>query len=231
MTPILKFRDKDEVRMNTIRTAVFDLDGTLVDSAPDIHASVNRLMISRNLATFSMPEVIAMVGDGVKVLVTRALAARGLPFDQTSLDDFTRDYTANAAVLTRPFDGIPEALDALQAAGWTLCVCTNKPEKPARILLRDLKLDHRFASIGGGDSFPTKKPDPAHLRATLAAAGGDASRAVMIGDHHNDVAAAADVGMPCAFVLWGYGPRSMAADSALVSAPGELPAILSRLVA
>ena len=161
----------------------------------------------------------------------RALAARGVPFDEASVERFTADYTANATVLTRPFAGMPEALDALQSQGWRLCICTNKPEEPARVLLRDLGLAPRFAAIGGGDSFPTRKPDPAHLRATLAAAGGDASRAVMIGDHHNDVAAAAGLGIPCVFVLWGYGPRAMAADSAVAAAPGDLPALLAQLVA
>jgi len=217
--------------MNSSRTAVFDLDGTLVDSAPDIQAAANRLMDARGRAPFSMPEVIGMIGDGIRVFVTRALAARGLPFDEESVHRFTEDYSANATVLTRPFEGVPEALDALQSAGWRLCICTNKPEEPARILLRDLGLASRFAAIGGGDSFPTRKPDPAHLRATLAAAGGDASRAVMIGDHHNDVAAAAGLGIPCVFVLWGYGTRTMAAQSALAEAPGELPDLLARLVA
>ena len=212
------------------RTAVFDLDGTLVDSAQDIHAAVNRMMERLSLAGFALPEVVAMVGDGVKVLVTRALAARGLAFDQECLDDFTVDYTANAAVLTRPFAGIPEALDALESWGWRLCVCTNKPEEAARLLLRDLGLAPRFAAIGGGDSFPTRKPDPAHLRATLAAAGGDPARAVMIGDHHNDVAAAAGLGLPCVFALWGYGPRSMAGESVLAATPAELPGLLARLL-
>lgn len=215
--------------MNAPRTAVFDLDGTLVDSAPDIRAAANHLAAARGLAPFTMPEVIGMIGDGIRVFVARALAARGLPFDEESHARFAEDYSANAAVLTRPFDGIPEALDALQSAGWRLCVCTNKPEEPARTLLRDLGLAPRFAAIGGGDSFPTRKPDPAHLRATLAAAGGDASRAVMIGDHHNDVAAAAGLGIPCVFVLWGYGTRAMAAQSALAAAPRELPELLARL--
>lgn len=217
-------------RLHTPRTAVFDLDGTLVDSAPDIHAAVNRMMDSLGLAPFTVPEVVAMVGDGVKALVTRALAARGRPFDAEALQAFNADYTANAAVLTRPFEGIPEALDALETAGWRLAVCTNKPEEAARLLLADLGLAPRFATIGGGDSFPTRKPDPAHLRATLAAAGGDAARAIMIGDHHNDVAAAAGLGIPCVFALWGYGPRSMAADSTLAEAPAMLPRLLGRLI-
>jgi phosphoglycolate phosphatase len=104
-----------------------------------------------------------------------------------------------------------------------LAVCTNKPEAAARALLAALGLAGSFAAIGGGDSFPVRKPDPAHVLATLAAAGGVASRAVMAGDHHNDVAAAAGAGMPCIFAAWGYGPAAMAAGAAGVAASfGEL---------
>ncbi len=192
------------------RIAVFDLDGTLVDSAPDIHVSLDRLMASRGLAGFARAEVIGMIGDGVRVLVERAYAARGLPLEESGLEDFMADYEANAAVLTRPFPGIPELLAELSAAGWRLAVCTNKPEAAARSLLAGLALDGYFAALGGGDSFPVRKPDPAHLRATLAAAGGLAENAVMIGDHRNDVLAAAGAGVPCIFAGWGYGPASMA---------------------
>ncbi len=213
-------------------TALFDLDGTLVDSAPDLRAAINRLMAARGLAGFTLAEITAMVGDGVPALVTRALAARGLPLDAASLGDFSADYTANAAVLTRAFPGIPEVLDALSAQGWRLAVCTNKPEAAARALLEALGLARHFAAIGGGDSFATRKPDPEHLRATLRAAGGASSaRAVMIGDHHNDVVAAAGAGLPCVFALWGYGPRAMAGDAVLAETPAALPALLNGLIA
>jgi phosphoglycolate phosphatase len=212
------------------RTAVFDLDGTLVDSAPDLHAALDRLMGRLGLPGFGRAEVIGMVGDGVKVLVTRALAARDRDFDQAALDSFTADYTANAAVETRPFAGIPEALDALQAAGWRLAVCTNKPVAAARELLSGLGLLGRFAAIGGGDSFAVRKPDPGHLLGTLAAAGGETAAAVMIGDHHNDVAAARGAGLPCIFAGWGYGPRSMADGAPVIEGPGELFAALGRLL-
>ena len=217
--------------MNAI--ALFDLDGTLVDSAPDLRAAINRLMAARDLAGFTLTEITAMVGDGVPALVTRALAARGRPFDAASLADFTADYTANAAVLTRAFPGIPEVLETLAAQGWRLAVCTNKPEAAARALLEALGLARHFCAIGGGDSFAVRKPDPEHLRATLRAAGGDffALRAVMIGDHHNDVAAAAGAGLPCVFALWGYGAREMVGDAVLVETPAALPALLNRLIA
>lgn len=213
------------------RTALFDLDGTLLDSAPDLHAALDRLMARLGLPGFARAEVVAMVGDGTRALVERALAARGRSFDAAALDAFLADYTAHAAVATRPFAGVPEALDALAAAGWRLAVCTNKPEAATRALLGALGLLGRFAAIGAGDSFPARKPDPAHPLATLRLAGGDPAAAVMIGDHRNDVAAAAAAGLPCVFVAWGYGPPAMAEGAAaLARAPEELPALLPRVL-
>ncbi|MBU8538359.1 HAD-IA family hydrolase [Falsiroseomonas tokyonensis] len=209
--------------------AVFDLDGTLVDSAPDLHAALDRLMASRNLPGFARAEVVGMIGDGAKVLVERALAARGKAFDQPALDVFLEDYGRNAAVETAPFQGIREALEELTKAGWRLAVCTNKPVAPAITLLRALGLSDHFRTIGGGDSYPTRKPDPAHLLHTLRDAGGMASHAVMIGDHHNDMAAARGAAVPAVFAGWGYGPRSMAAHATVAERPADLPAILASL--
>jgi phosphoglycolate phosphatase len=208
------------------RLAIFDLDGTLVDSAPDIQAALDRLMAARGLPGFTRDEVTAMIGDGVRVLVTRALAARGQPFDEAALDAFMADYEANAANETRLFPGIAEALEALQAQGWRLAVCTNKPEAAARELLGALGLLDRLAALGGGDSFPMRKPDPGHLHATIAAAGGAARGAVMIGDHRNDIAAARGAGIPCVFVGWGYGPLAMAEGAPVVARPDALAAEL-----
>ena len=192
------------------RCAVFDLDGTLVDSAPDIHAALDRLMARRRLPGFARAEVVGMIGDGVRVLLERAHAARGITLDEASFDHFMTDYEANAAVLTQPFTGIPELLSALQASGWRLAVCTNKPEAAARVLLAGLGLDRHFSALGGGDSFPMRKPDPGHLRATLAAAGAAPDQAVMIGDHATDMLAARGAGVRAIFAGWGYGPQSMA---------------------
>jgi phosphoglycolate phosphatase len=213
------------------RLAVFDLDGTLVDSVPDLHAALDRLAARLGLAPYGRAEVTAMIGDGVRVLVERALAARGLPFDEAALAIYSDDYTAHAAVETRPFPGIEPALAELEAAGWRLALCTNKPAAATAALLDRLGLAGRFAAVGGGDSFPMRKPDPGHLLATIAAAGGVPGQAVMIGDHRNDVLAARGAGLPCLFAGWGYGAPAMAEGAAAVApSPEALPAMLEALL-
>jgi phosphoglycolate phosphatase len=192
------------------RTLLLDLDGTLVDTLPDLAAALNRLMQSRGLAPFSRPEVALMIGDGVSVLVGRAFAARGREQDDQALPEFSRDYGAHLAVGSQAFPGIPDFLREYSEAGWRLAVCTNKPEAAARTLLGALDLLRYIAAVGGGDSFPVRKPDPAHLLFTLKQAGGDPAAAAMVGDHRNDVAAAKGAGVKSVFVTWGYGPPAMA---------------------
>ena len=213
------------------RLAVFDLDGTLVDSAPDIHAALDRLMAGQGRPGFTRAEVTAMIGDGVHVLVERAAAARDLPFTEALLAGFTADYTARAAEATALFPGIAAALDALAAEGWALAVCTNKPAAATAALLGALGLAGRFAAVGGGDSFPVRKPDPGHLLGTIAQAGGQPARAVMVGDHRNDVAAASGAGLPCIFAGWGYGTPAMAAGAAgRAATPADLLPLLRDLL-
>jgi phosphoglycolate phosphatase len=199
------------------RTLLLDLDGTLVHSVPDLAAALNRLMGARGLAGFSHPETASMVGDGVAKLVERAFAARGRTADEGAVAEFSADYLVHSAVETRPYPGVADGLRVLADEGWKLAVCTNKPERPARALLAALGLGTQFAAIGGGDSFPVRKPDPAHLLATLKAAGGEPAHAVMAGDHANDVAAARGAGVPCVFAAWGYGPPAMADGAAAIA--------------
>jgi phosphoglycolate phosphatase len=188
-------------------------------------------MARRSLAGFPWPEVAAMVGDGAAALIDRAFAARQAIPDAAALDAFLADYGANAARETRAFPGVEPGLRDLVARGWRLAVCTNKPAAPARALLAALGLDGLFAAIGAGDSFPTRKPDPAHLLATIAAAGGTAGRAVMAGDHRNDVIAATGAGIPCIFAAWGYGAPAMAQGAAAIAGSfPELVGIAERLV-
>jgi phosphoglycolate phosphatase len=212
-------------------TLLLDLDGTLVDSAPDLAAALNRLMAERGLEAFTVAETARMTGDGIPRLVERAFAARGCAKDAGAVGAYTTDYTRNCANATRPYPGVAATLAALRAAGWRLAVCTNKLEAPARGLLATLGLAGMFAAIGGGDSFPVRKPDPAHLLATLRAAGGSPGCAVMAGDHSNDVLAAHGAGLPCVFAAWGYGAPEMGVDADAVAARfPDLPAIAARLL-
>jgi phosphoglycolate phosphatase len=213
------------------RCLVLDLDGTLVDSAPDLAAALNRLMAARDLPPFTLPEVARMVGDGVRALLERAFAARdGVP-DAQALRDYMADYAAHVADATRPYPGVAATLEALAARGWRLAVCTNKPEALAHAVLSATGLAGFFAAVGGGDSFPARKPDPAHLLATLAAAGAAPGGAVMAGDHRNDILAATGAGVPCIFAAWGYGPAAMGAGAAAVAGSfGELVGLAERLL-
>jgi phosphoglycolate phosphatase len=212
-------------------TLLLDLDGTLVDSVPDLAAALNRLMATRDLAPFTEAETARMVGDGVARLVARAFAARGRSTDATAIAAYTADYGTHFAVASRLYPGVAETLERLAAGGWRLAVCTNKPETPARGLLEALGIGGWFAAVGGGDSFPVRKPDPAHLLATLAAAGGDPAAAVMAGDHANDVAAARGAGVPAIFAAWGYGAAGMEQGAqAIARSFADLPGLAACLL-
>ena len=217
--------------MVAARVLVLDLDGTLVDTVPDLAAALNRLMAARDLPLFDYPSTAAMVGDGVAKLVERAFAARGRTPDATAIAEFSADYAAHAAVESCLFPGVGTVLRDLVAEGWRLAVCTNKPEGAARTLLDALGLSPLLHAVGGGDSFPVRKPDPAHLLATLTAAGGEPNRSVMAGDHANDVQAALGAGLPCIFAAWGYGPPAMARGAvATAGTVAEMADIARRLL-
>ena len=196
----------------TQRAILFDLDGTLVDSVPDLAAAVNALLAELGRPALGLPQVTGMVGDGTSALVERALAASGAgdtPL-RAALDRFLALYEAEPTRLTRPYAGVPRVLDELAAAGWRLGVCTNKPERATRAVLAGLDLERFFRVVLGGDSGPTRKPDPGPLRAALERLGSAPGSAVMIGDHRNDVLAAQAAGMPVVFARWGYGAATLA---------------------
>ena len=212
------------------RTLLFDLDGTLVDSLPDLAASLNRVLTAEGLAPFAAQEVTGMLGDGIAALLARALAERGRNPDRGMLARFRRDYFGAVAVASRPYPGVPETLGELAAEGWRMAVCTNKPEEAARRLLAALGLDAWFACVAGADTFQARKPDPRHLLATLDAVGGTAARAIMLGDHANDVAAARAAGIIPVFALWGYGAADMAGGARSLPAISALPALAEGLL-
>jgi len=212
------------------RCVVFDLDGTLTDSLPDLAAALNRSLGGHGKPPLPLEQVRPMVGDGIRALYERGYAARGLVLSETDLTAGSADYTAHATVETVLYPGAMDALRALAAEGWRLAVCTNKPEAAARVLLDHVGLLPMLAAVGGGDSFPVRKPDPDHVRLTLAAAGGDAHEAIMVGDHHNDIAAGHGAGLATIFAAWGYGGAEMAAGAdAVAEGFADVPDLCRRL--
>ena len=211
---------------------VFDLDGTLVDTLDDLAASANRLLAGYRRPPVSADVVRPMVGDGVAALVRRLLAHAALSVDEAAATRaFTEDYARHAACASKAFAGTLETLTHLRQAGWRLAVCTNKPEAAARHLLAALGLAPMLRAIGGGDSFVARKPDPRHLLGTVDAAGGVPARAVMVGDHANDVAAAKGAGIACIWAGWGYGAAEMACGSdACAASITQVPALAHDLL-
>lgn len=207
-----------------MRAVIFDLDGTLIDSAPDIAAVVNRVLAADGLAPHSLEAVRGMIGDGAKQLLERAFAAHGVRAEPRHLAAFLVDYNANPVVETVAYAGIPPVLAELREAGHPLGVCTNKPIGPALKILDALDLAAFFGTVVGGDSTPYKKPDPRHLAAALA--GLEVGEAVMIGDHDNDMLAAAGLGLPSIFATWGYGQTEAVLTA---HTPLDLPELIARL--
>ena len=207
-----------------MRAVIFDLDGTLIDSAPDIAAVVNRVLAADGLAPHSLEAVRGMIGDGAKQLLERAFAAHGVRAEPRHLAAFLVDYNANPVVETVAYAGIPPVLAELREAGHPLGVCTNKPIGPALKILDALDLAAFFGTVVGGDSTPYKKPDPRHLAAALA--GLEVGEAVMIGDHDNDMLAAAGLGLPSIFATWGYGQTEAVLTA---NTPLDLPELIARL--
>jgi len=213
-------------------TLVVDLDGTLVDSLPAIARALNRVLAARGLDALARPAIAAMIGDGVAVLLRRAFAYYRQEADAQALADFRADYDADPISGCALFPDAAEVLTGLVERGWRLAICTNKPVAPARAMLAAFGMADLFAAIGGGDSFATRKPDPAHLLATLEAAGGQVGQAVMLGDHANDIQAARGAGVPAVFAAWGYGAPEMALGAQAV-AHGfcDIPPLLADLMA
>ena len=214
------------------KAVVFDLDGTLVDSVPDIQAALNWLLARLGRREVARDEVVAMVGDGVPRLVERGLLATGGLPDGGPTAAFTAHYEANATALTRPFPGAVAALTALRDAGCTLAVCTNKPAGATAEILGALDLAPFFAAVAGGDTVPgARKPDPRHLMHVLDQLGVAPGDAVMVGDSHNDVNVAKAAGVVTVAVTFGYahGPVGELGADVLIDHFDDLVAALGRL--
>ena len=199
--------------MTTPPTLVLDLDGTLVDTAPDLAAAMNVLLDRRGRRRLDLAEVRRSVGRGAIELMRAAMAKTGTPASDTDLarmlEEFIDHYGANIAVASRPFPGAVAALDRFAAAGWALAVCTNKPEGLTLMLLDALGLTPRFAAILGADTLEVRKPDPRHLTETVARAGGRVDAAIMVGDSVTDVDTARAAGIAVVGVSFGYTPTPM----------------------
>jgi phosphoglycolate phosphatase len=192
-------------------TIVFDLDGTLVDTAPDLTAATNHTLSLKGLAPMTVAELHPFIGHGSFVMIEAGLRSRGMSVGRDEIErlheHFLAFYADNIAVGSRPFAGICELLDHLLASGARLGVCTNKLEGLSKELLQALGLATRFAAIAGGDTFTVRKPAARHLTGTIKMAGGIPSRAVMVGDSEVDFAAARAAGVPAIGVTFGYTPR------------------------
>lgn len=217
------------------KAVVFDLDGTLVDTAADLHLVLAELMAGEDLPTPPLPEIRAMVGDGARALIQRAYAAAGeaLAPDQLDrlYDRFLERYTEEPCRASALYPGAVAALDTLAAAGCVLGLCTNKPQRPSELLLDALGIRGRFGAILGGDALKVRKPDPGHLAATIERLGATPADAAMVGDSRNDALTAQALGVPCVLVSFGYTaipPAELGAE-AVIDHLDELPAALAGL--
>ncbi|MEM1086868.1 MAG: HAD-IA family hydrolase [Pseudomonadota bacterium] len=191
-------------------TIVIDLDGTLVETAPDLHAALNYVLAMDGLAPVGLDSIRMMIGDGAKALIRKGLSYNNVPIDEADIDArlwpaFLKHYEANIAHHSHAYEGAVEALDRLSERGATLAICTNKAQHLAQQVLSELDLAHRFAAILGGDRTIGKKPDGAHILETVALAYGDPSKTIMIGDSQTDERAASHAQLPFIMVSFGYG--------------------------
>ncbi len=216
-------------------TIIFDLDGTMVDTAPDLIAATNHTLQHHGMAPVAARIVQHAVGVGAKAMIQAAMTELGVKADAETLsvmtDEFIAYYGAHIAVGSRVFPGLVEALSALREAGARLGVCTNKREWLTLRLLAALQLDRYFDAIAGADTFPVRKPDARHLLGTIAMAGGDPARAVMIGDSSADAGAARNAKVPFVAVSFGYGesPVEVLEPDAVINSFAELVPVLRQL--
>ena len=216
-------------------TLAFDLDGTLVDTAPDLIGTLNRLLVLHGLPQVPESSARHLVGHGALALLRHGFEEAGASWEEARSDalfqQFITDYLSHIADASRPYPGVVEALDRLAARGATLCIATNKRTDLSLALTDALGLSARFGSICGPDAVTAHKPDGAHIREAVLKAGGDPARAIMIGDSATDVNAARNAGVPCVVVSYGYTeiPPADLGGHALIASFDELDGILDDL--
>jgi phosphoglycolate phosphatase len=217
---------------------IFDLDGTLIDTAPDLVASLNHTIAALDLPPVGYEDLTHLVGHGAQAMIERACRLRGHPLPPEALppllERFIAFYTDTMPGDSKPYPGIISAMDALKAAGFKLAVCTNKLESLALTLIKRLELTHYFDAITGGDTFPVRKPDAQHLLGTIERAGGDPSRSVMVGDSINDILVARNAKIPSIAVPFGYsdvGVETLGPDHIIAHFDELTPALIEGLLA
>ncbi|HEY1796507.1 MAG TPA: phosphoglycolate phosphatase [Stellaceae bacterium] len=212
---------------------IFDLDGTLVDSVPDLTISLNEVLREHGYPPLSVAEVKPMIGDGVPMLVQRGFAARGGSAGEAvaAMPRYTAIYEANATNSSRPFPGVPETLADLRLKGYRTAVCSNKPQRACEIVLAELGIAGLFDGVAGGDRFAVRKPHPGHLLSLIEVLGGDPARSAMIGDSENDAAAGIAAGLPLFLMSYGYarGDIQTLGANRVLATFNELPGALAEL--
>ena len=189
-------------------TIVFDLDGTLADTLPDLARSINFATATRGLNPVDALQIRELAASGLKPMIRQAYRIHDMPIDEQLVDELfdiaVAEYSNNIAMKTKLYPGVEKSLEQFIENGWLLAVCTNKPLALATKLLEELGHLNKFASICGADSFPFKKPDARHLTQTIENAGGSKSNAIMVGDASIDILTARNAGIPVVAVDFGY---------------------------
>lgn len=217
-------------------TIAFDLDGTLAETAGDMHTALNKVLRAEGMPPATLKDVRNFVGAGARALIVRAFAVHSVFPDESRLDHLTEDYIAayatDLATHSAPYPGLVDALQQLKSFGAGLCVCTNKRTDLSNQLLAHLGLDHHFLAVLGCDGVRNRKPHPDHFIAAIRAADGDPGRSLMIGDSSNDVQSAKAAGAPVAVYAYGYtdtAPELLGAD-AVFTHYNDLPDLAVRLL-
>lgn len=216
---------------------IFDLDGTLVDTAPDLAAAMNHVLALHGRRHVALERVRHMVGQGARVLMARGFAETGTPVDDGVLDalydEFLSHYLSNIAVNSRPFPGLAPVLDGLARDGVAMAVCTNKPEAATLALLDALDLKRYFGAVVGGDTLPVNKPHPETAREALRRLDAPADGAIFVGDSETDVATARAAGLAVIGVSFGYTERPVSSfgPDAVIDAFAELPSAIATVLA
>lgn len=219
-----------------MKAVIFDLDGTLADTAPDLIGAVNAVAAAHGWPPLDPVADRAVAGRGGRALLTRVMLGAGLTDAarvEALVPEFIRLYEARIADESRLFPGALDCLTQLAADGWALGVCTNKPVRLAEILLDRLGVADRFAAVLGADSLPVRKPDPLHFTETVRRIGADPARALLVGDTITDRLTARAAGVPCILCRFGYAvePLSELAAEAEIDCLSETPATAARLAA